>query len=306
MWNTLLCLAWLAPACTAETAYVHAPAVDLHAQPDDASPRLGTLQRGTPLRVRRYLGDTWAEIDPPDSAWGWVDASAVKRTPNSPQLTVSADYTPVRPGLGRDRRRLGPITELHRIGDRLTLVDARPLVDRDQAPPITYLPVELDPRYPWYVRRESLNPFPPRDALPRGELTSGWPQPFETQNNSEDSSQNPQHPRIMLSIAPPPARAELANRIFPDERPGHPPAPRRTPDASGTLLSSSRLVEGERAWVLIDPAGQIAAFVLVPTGFDPKRWNGRKVELFGEVHFSETHHVKIIRARQIEPAPPRR
>jgi hypothetical protein len=71
-------------------------------------------------------------------------------------------------------------------------------------------------------------------------------------------------------------------------------------ETRGLLHRSSRLIDGRRAYVVIDDDGRVAAYLHVPPGLDADRLVARRVGVRGEPRFDEDLRERVIWVRTIE------
>jgi hypothetical protein len=72
-------------------------------------------------------------------------------------------------------------------------------------------------------------------------------------------------------------------------------------EAEGLLQSSSTLVEGRKAFLLIDAKGRTEAYVVVQPGLSLETYLARRVGIYGESRYSPTLKSRIVTARQVVP-----
>lgn len=72
-------------------------------------------------------------------------------------------------------------------------------------------------------------------------------------------------------------------------------------DATGLLQPSSKLVEGQRVFALIGPAGHTVAYLRPVPGVAAGSLVGRRVGVRGEVRYDEALRAEVIRVRVLEP-----
>jgi hypothetical protein len=72
-------------------------------------------------------------------------------------------------------------------------------------------------------------------------------------------------------------------------------------ETQGLLQTSSTLVDGRQAYILIDARGRTSAYIVVPPGLDVRPYLARRVGVRGDSRFHATLKSRIVTARQIEP-----
>lgn len=77
-------------------------------------------------------------------------------------------------------------------------------------------------------------------------------------------------------------------------------------DAEGLLQRSSKRVEGEKVFVLLDDEGLVVTYLKLPTGVDARNLLSRQVGVRGKSRFDEGLRFRLIEARDVEPTGPER
>jgi hypothetical protein len=80
----------------------------------------------------------------------------------------------------------------------------------------------------------------------------------------------------------------------------------RTYHAIGVVQPSSRLVDGRKLHVLIDPEGKTIAYLDIPPGLDLEAIGARRVGVRGAVHYNPDLGTRLITVRDLEPVGTRR
>jgi hypothetical protein len=80
----------------------------------------------------------------------------------------------------------------------------------------------------------------------------------------------------------------------------------RTYQAVGVVQPSSRLVDGRKVHVLIDPEGKTIAYLDIPPGLDLESLGARRVGVRGAVHYNPDLGTRLITVRDLEPVGTRR
>ncbi len=150
--------------------------LEVYDQADETSYRMGTLNRGDRIRLRRVLAGGWVAIEPPPLAIGWVARSALNsgdvqgggesRTSRPTQGRVIAEDAEVRSGQLQARLPGPPWVQLPR-GALVRLVDRPPLTIGRGASASVWLAIVPPESAVCYLRSEGIGEAsPPSPPVP--------------------------------------------------------------------------------------------------------------------------------------------
>jgi hypothetical protein len=185
-------------------------------RPDEASFSTGTRRRGDRVRVRGWVADGWAEIEPPATTIGWVERSSLelgdeagergghRLDPIGPEsgpplrAWVVAPRAVVRSGHLRARIPGPPWIELPR-GTMVQLVDRPPLTIGRGSGATLWFAVVPPPEAACYVRAEGLRDAPRRDGV--SEVLATYLVPEGSDPNSPGPAPGSLPPAVAVEIA---------------------------------------------------------------------------------------------------------
>ncbi len=72
-------------------------------------------------------------------------------------------------------------------------------------------------------------------------------------------------------------------------------------DATGLLMRSSKLVDGQQVYALIGPDGVTSAYLRMAPGLSAGRYLSCRVGVRGPAHFDSTLHMQVFSVQEIEP-----
>ena len=75
-------------------------------------------------------------------------------------------------------------------------------------------------------------------------------------------------------------------------------------DAEGLLQPTSRLVDGEKVFALLNREGRVVTYVKIPAGVETKTLVARQVGVRGKSRFDEQLKFRLLDARDVDPLVP--
>ncbi len=292
-WLAAFWLGLIASAGLPDGGVVVAP-LEILDEPDDSAYASGELATGDRVVVVPGAGPGWLAIEPPDGAFDWIEAAAI-RDEGDGRGVVEAVRAAVRTGADRARMPGPPRPALLR-GTALRLLDRPALTIGSGAKARTWRAIAAPADEVRYVRRDGirLDPRPasavvdPEVQAARGERGGETRPPDDPTARFEEALRRSR----MLDHEVAEARWALAVARTSVER-GY--------DASGRLQASSRKVDGLKVHALIGPEGVAIAYLKIPLGVPAASLLNRKVGVRGEVHFDEALGNRLITVRDLDP-----
>ncbi len=302
---------------SARTLEVAVDRLDVLAEPDDSSFAAATLARGDRVEVRKAVGDGWLAIAPPASSFYWVADADVEPLRDG-RLYVKSPKTLLR--FGRDDlNRPGPPRRMLLEGMVLLPADRPPLIEGEARRRRTWRAVAAgadevrfaratglvdpktiarsrpspDPAVRKAFQAKTARPDPPprvsakerADAVARADEMTKTAQEFEAIVRASRQRD------VVLDQV----RESLRDLRVADDL---------AYDAEGLLQATSRRVEGEKVFALLDREGRVVTYLKIPAGLDTTNLVARQVGVRGKSRFDEGLKFRLLDARDVDPLTP--
>jgi hypothetical protein len=285
--------------------------LDVLAEADDSAFATATLARGDRVEVRRALANGWLAIAPPRGSFHWVDEADVEPLRDG-RLYVKSSKTLLR--FGRDDLdRPGPPRRMLLEGMVLLPADRPPLIDRTGRRERRWRAVaagtdevrfaradglvdpkalaattpSLDPAVRKASQARSARADPPARAVKE----RAEDEMVKTAGEFEAIVRASRQRDVVLSQV----RDSLRDLRVADDL---------AYDAQGLLQKTSRRVDGEKVFALLDREGRVVTYLKIPAGLDTTNLVARQVGVRGKSRFDEELKFRLLDARDIDPLTP--
>jgi hypothetical protein len=300
---------------SARTREVAVDRLDVLAEPDDTAFASARLGRGDQVEVIRPLANGWLAIAPPRGSFHWVDGADVEPLRDG-RLYVKSPKTLLR--FGRDDlARPGPPRRMLLEGMVLLPADRPPLIDGEGRRKRTWRAVAAgadevrfaratglvdpkalarsrpatDPAVRKASQRGDAPTTPPARAAGRGRPAAAEDEMAKTAGEFEAIVRASRQRDVVLNQV----RDSLRDLRVADDL---------AYDAEGLLQATSRRVDGEKVFALLDREGRVVTYLKIPAGLDTTNLVARQVGVRGKSRFDEGLKFRLLDVRDLEPLTP--
>jgi SH3-like domain-containing protein len=310
---------------------VKSPRLNLRAGPGENYSVLGRLERGAEVKEIRTM-DQWMEIEPPDNARAYVDASYIDRAkPEAGQEVAQAAKPPTavldqKPNVYEPPTKSAPTTEAGRASVPASQPSAKPEPPVSTPPPTvaaeTPKPAIPEPQ-PKPPEKVAENPVEkPLDTVAVKETPAPTPQPAVTKDETpvvvkpeavvtKPAAEVPAPGPVTAPSNPGPADSDTPKRVLPPVGPAVvtpqtiPVTEKRIVRREGQIRSTKFNIQAPTYFELVGEHGRILNYVSGEKGgFKLKDYKGLRVVVTGEEGIDPRYPDRpVIELETIEVAP---
>ncbi len=291
--------------------------LDVLAEADESAFSTATLARGDRVEVRRALANGWLAIAPPRGSFYWVDAADIEPLRDG-RLYVKSPKTLLR--LGRDDLdRPGPPRRMLLEGMVLLPADRPALIDRTGRRERTWRAVAAGADEIRFARATGLvdpkalatsrpSPDPAvRKASQAKSARAGPPARVAVKERAEAVARQDEMTKTAQefeSIVRASRQRDVVLGQVRDSLRDLRVADDLAYDAQGLLQPTSRRVDGEKVFALLDREGRVVTYLKIPAGLDTTNLVARQVGVRGKSRFDQELKFRLLDARDVDPLVP--